>query len=319
MRNIRKHNGDSDSNIFSRMVDAFRSLKNGSKANLSDKEKTASADETIESSDVHNNTEEVSLSDTSSDPASSDFSSDPSIYEEFSDVFDTNDDSEHDNYVNDFNSDYSSYNDYSDEFSRDHYAKTNEENVSANDDPDLSDYYSDYIVDGLSDDASDNNDVYTDNPSESSEAAFSAIDPDIDHVSSDRSDPSDNSDSFDKRTDTDSNSYTAAFVGPRAARRMRIQEMEAAEQNNRELTSEQNNEQNKKEIKAEQNKAESKTENVTIAPTSETSEEKPPVAAEKKKSKKKGGVEVVEDDRPLWEKNPEKYRKKKPFFIRLLG
>lgn len=319
MRNIRKHNGDSDSNIFSRMVDAFRSLKNGSKANLSDKEKTASSDETIESSDVHNNTEEVSLSDTSSDSASSDFSSDPSIYEEFSDVFDTNDNSEYDNHVNDFNSDYSSYNDYSDEFSRDHYAKTNEETVSADDDPDLSDYYSDYIVDGLSDDASDNNDVYTDNPSESSEAAFSAIDPDIDHVSSDRSDPSDNSDSFDKRTDTDSNSYTAAFVGPRAARRMRIQEMEAAEQNNRELTSEQNNEQNKKEIKAEQNKAESKTENVTIAPTSETSEEKPPVAAEKKKSKKKGGVEVVEDDRPLWEKNPEKYRKKKPFFIRLLG
>ena len=175
MRNIRKHNGDSDSNIFSQMVDAFRSLKNGSKANLSNKEKTASADETIESSDVHNNTEEVSLSDTSSDPASSDFSSDPSIYEEFSDVFDTNDDSEYDNHVNDFNSDYSSYNDYSDEFSRDHYAKTNEETVSADDDPDLSDYYSDYIVDGLSDDASDNNDVYTDNPSESSEAALSIM------------------------------------------------------------------------------------------------------------------------------------------------
>jgi len=35
--------------------------------------------------------------------------------------------------------------------------------------------------------------------------------------------------------------------------------------------------------------------------------------------KKKHSVEVVEDDRPLWEKNPEKYRKKKPLFVRMLG
>ena len=97
---------------------------------------------------------------------------------------------------------------------------------------------------------------------------------------------------------------TPDVLGPRAARHARMQSEQAEE-----IVPE----------KEEQSVAEE-----VVHEEPEKIEEPAPVIAPvpvKKASskKKKGGVEVVEDDRPLWEKNPEKYRKKKPFFIRLLG
>lgn len=93
----------------------------------------------------------------------------------------------------------------------------------------------------------------------------------------------------------------SSTLGPRALRRARM-ESENAE----EIIPEPEDDQSVENVEHEEESAP-----VVVPPVLE----KAPV----EKKKKKGGVEVVEDDRPLWEKNPEKYRKKKPFFVRLLG
>ncbi|MBQ6052445.1 MAG: transglycosylase domain-containing protein [Clostridia bacterium] len=286
MRNISKHSADSDSNVFSGIVNAFRSLKDDSKS-LSSKKNVASEDNSEKIVD----TEKSLYSDdpaslTGTESASDDFQSDPSIYEEFSDVF---------------NIDDASYDDYRDEFARDYYAKKSEGPETVNpDEPDLSEYYSDYDI------GEDNNNVdiaikaepqkdgssdyiVTNTESEpgdlpSEEAASAEPEPA----------PAENEDVSDTASVA-----SAAYTGARAERRAR-------------MLAEQQGAEKEVEIKKE-------TKPAVAEKTEEKAQKVSSASQQVKKNKKKGGVEVVEDDRPLWEKNPEKYRKKKPFFIRLLG
>jgi len=103
--------------------------------------------------------------------------------------------------------------------------------------------------------------------------------------------------------DVSSSTDAVSSLGPRALRRARL-ESEHAE----ELIPE----------KEDQTEGEAANEEAPVSltvPDQPSVFDKSPVV----KKKKKSSVEVVEDDRPLWEKNPDKYRKKKPFFVRLLG
>ena len=296
MRNIGKHGKKSETTLFSEIAGAFGSLKEKissfvanrktSQLNSIPEEKHEQSKEILSTADFDGNSEQ-----------------DTDSY-----VFNSDDHSFTDDSVNDSYSE-SSFDDYRDEFSRDYYAHKPDVSyeINENDNEIGSDPFSFESIGNDSDTFTDYSVFFdaTENDKDLSESAVAINSFEHDNQFKDETVENENdvddstliaNNSEDSLYDSDMNKHVA---GPRASRLSRLQ---TEQKNEDDIPQEEHLDSDE-----EQTAPSNVDTNVSIKNKSLNAK------------KRKNSLEIVEDDRPLWEKNPEKYRKKKPFFVRLLG